>query len=215
MNVKEAKIKSAIEELAIKVGGEDAGKSDTPNPKIAELAQACGESILNPEYLLSGGEPFTTATATSTTTSASDSRLDVQEFLSSKSNGSPFMGMTMDSILKAESPSDMVMYRKRPSCTRTPTPLSESGRSSNPMPASVENSDGCIIPSPTLSTGPPSILCLRSQKLTGLKKIFSQDKLNASAIQLQLTAQSQVHFKHSKRSTDSELSNHRKRSRRE
>ncbi|XP_061164450.1 menin-like [Saccostrea echinata] len=209
-NSEEDKIKSAIQELESKVGGEENEKEDI-NPNIPDLAKACSESILNPEFLLGGGEPFTTATTTTsvtTSTSEASSRGDLDDFLSSKSNGSPFMGMTVDSMLKAESPSDMIMFRKRPpsALTHTPSPL-------------LENREGqseTIIPSPTPNEqGPPVILCLRSQKMKGLKKIFSSSKLNASAIKLQLTAQSQVHFKHSKRSTDSDLTTHRKRSRRE
>lgn len=210
-NTEEEKIKSAIEELESKVGGEENEKEDI-NPNIPDLAKACSESILNPEFLLGGGEPFTTATTatcTSVTTSQSEaSRGDLDDFLSSKSNGSPFMGMTVDSMLKAESPSDMVMFRKRPPSTFSHTP--------SPLIGNREGQSETIIPSPTPhEQGPPVILCLRSQKMKGLKKIFSSSKLNASAIKLQLTAQSQVHFKHSKRSTDSDFSTHRKRSRRE
>ncbi|OWF51452.1 menin-like [Mizuhopecten yessoensis] len=210
----EDQIKSAIEDLVNKVGEE--GQSDTTNPNIAALAQACSESILNPEYLLGGGDPFTTATSTTTvasSTTSADARIDMHDFLSSKSNGSPFMGMTMDSVLKAESPSDMIMFRKRPSSstTRTPTPVSEAAQTSTPVNTTPCNT--CSLPS--LLLGPPTLVCLRSEKMKGLKKIFSSAKLNASAIKLQLTAQSQVHFKHSKRSTDSELATHRKRSRRE
>ncbi|XP_033734093.1 menin-like [Pecten maximus] len=208
----EDQIKSAIEDLVNKVG--DEGQSDATNPNIAALAQACSESILNPEYLLGGGDPFTTATSTTTvtsTTTSADSRIDMHDFLSSKSNGSPFMGMTMDSMLKAESPSDMIMFRKRPSSsnTRTPTPVSEMA----PSLTQVSTTPTKAVPTHLL--GPPTLVCLRSEKMKGLKKIFSSAKLNASAIKLQLTAQSQVHFKHSKRSTDSELATHRKRSRRE
>lgn len=209
-NTDEDKIKSAIQELESKVGGEENEKEDI-NPNIPDLAKACSESILNPEFLLGGGEPFTTATTTTTVTtshSEASSRVDLDEFLSSKSNGSPFMGMTVDSMLKAESPSDMIMFRKRPPSTFTHTP--------SPLLENREGQSETIIPSPTPNEqGPPVILCLKSQKMKGLKKIFSSSKLNASAIKLQLTAQSQVHFKHSKRSTDSDLSTHRKRSRRE
>lgn len=205
-NSEEEKIKSAIEELESKVGGEESEKEDI-NPNIPDLAKACSESILNPEFLLGAGEPFTTATTTtSVTTSNAEASLD--EFLSSKSNGSPFMGMTVDSMLKAESPSDMVNFRKRPPSTFSHTP--------SPLLDNREGQSETIIPSPTPNEpGPPVILCLHSQKMKGLKKIFASSKLNASAIKLQLTAQSQVHFKHSKRSTDSDFSTHRKRSRRE
>ena len=55
-----------IKSLESKVIGEDAGKQKSkvdealaPHPSIAALTAACGEKILNPEYLLQGGgEPF-------------------------------------------------------------------------------------------------------------------------------------------------------------
>jgi menin len=56
-----------IRSLESRVIGEDAGKQKlhgggealTPHPTIAALTAACGEKILNPEYLLQGeGEPF-------------------------------------------------------------------------------------------------------------------------------------------------------------
>ena len=207
-NTKDDELKTVIEELENKV--EETGEKEPLNPSISDLAKACGEGILNPDYLLGGDGPFTTANTTITvSTSTSDSRVDYQEFLSSKSNGSPFMGMTVDSMLKAESPSDMIMYRKQPSSTRTPTPVADSNSN---VAMATESSP--VIPSP-IPKGPPVLLCLRSAKMRGLKKIFSSSKLNASAIKLQLTAQSQVHFKHNKRSTDSDLAPARKRSRRE
>ena len=56
-----------IRSLESRVIGEDAGKQElqggddtlAPHPSIAALTAACGEKILNPEYLLQGGgEPF-------------------------------------------------------------------------------------------------------------------------------------------------------------
>jgi hypothetical protein len=61
----------------------------------------------------------------------------------------------------------------------------------------------------------PVTLCLKSHKMLGLRKIFTSVKCNYSAIQLQLTAQSQVHFKNHKRSTEFDLAMARKRPRRE
>ncbi|ELT99454.1 hypothetical protein CAPTEDRAFT_23022, partial [Capitella teleta] len=56
----EQELRTTIEELASRVGPD----TDTPDdPNIAALAHACGESILNPEFLLSGGEPFKTQTS--------------------------------------------------------------------------------------------------------------------------------------------------------
>lgn len=161
-------IKSAIEEFVSKAGEE--GQDNVSNSNIAALAQACGESILNPDYLLGSGEPFALVAANS---SSADTRVDYDEFLSTKSNGTQFIGMTVDSLLKAESPADMMMCRKTP----------DTGSNNFPFP--------------TVS------LKLRSKKMQGLKKILQSPKLNASAIKLQLTAQSQVEFRRNRKSLES------------
>lgn len=197
---KSSKSMSDIEELVSKV--EDDSHSE-PNPNIEALAQACGESILNPEYLLGNGEPFTAVSTTSVVTSSSDTRVDLQEFLSTKSSGSPFMGMSVDSMLKAESPSDMIIYKKQQQFSNgVMTPVSEC----SPVPTEPDEDPANF---------EPVTLCLKSHKMLGLRKIFSSEKCNYSAIQLQLTAQSQVHFKNHKRSTEFDLALARKRPRRE
>ncbi len=176
----EEKIKSTIQELESKVRAES--QDETPNPNIDALAKACGESILNPEYLLSGGEPFATTSRSSPFSTKQDTRVDYTEFLSSKSNGSPFRGMTMDSMLKAESPADMLMCkgRTRPDSAHS---IPETATSSS------SNADETVeIPKVTLF----------SEKMKGLKSLLTAEKLNSSAIKLQLTAQSQVQLKHSK-----------------
>ena len=209
----EENIKSTIEELASKVandGGEES-QTEAPNPNIAALAHACGESILNPEYLLGVGEPFSVANTTSslfsTTTTATDTRVDFNEFLSSRSNGTSFPGMTMDSMLKADSPAGGMLFgvpRSDSSVWSTPTAVSETTSRQSSRPGS------------RLECRDDVKLVLRSAKMKGLKDLLLSEKLNSSAIKLQLTAQSQVHLKHTKVAGD----NHdwglpRKRTRRE
>lgn len=202
-NGEAAGVKSTFEDLVSK-DGEDS-QTDTPTNIIA-LAQACGDAILNPEYLLSGGEPFaSTSTATPATSSApvsnvssTDTRVDVYEFLSSKSNGSAFVDLNMDSVMKAESPADMMMYRKRPGSSHSNTEV--------PPEALTEESTHVV---------PPTLL-LCSAKMKGLKEILSASKLNASAIKLQLTAQSQTQVRHGiKRGGDMDFQLSRKRGRRD
>ena len=184
----EAQIKSAMEELVSKVGP-DEGSDESPNPSIAALAQACSSSILNKDFLLSGGEPFTAAVTASSTSSsgtsvsaaassfpAKDNGDDFDEFLSSKSNGTPFIGLSLDSMLKAESPADMMLCGKR----------------SDAVHASSSDSD-------LFAMQEHVVLELSSEKMKGLRKILMSTKLNANAIKLQLTAQSQVQPKHAKR----------------
>lgn len=197
----EERIKTTIQELESKVGAQES-QNETTNPNIVALAHACGESILNPEYLLSGGEPFTTQTTTGTSPAfahSTDTRVDFNEFLSSKSNGSPFRGMTMDSMLKAESPADMLLFKSsgRP----------DSAHSAELSAGSSEDSRLGCEPGPSLT--------LHSAKMKGLKNLLTSAKLNASAIKLQLTAQSQVQLKHSKVNSEYEFTLPRKRLRRE
>ena len=210
----EENIKSAIEELASKVavdGGEES-RTESPNPNIAALAHACGESILNPEYLLGVGEPFSAASTTvnlfSTTTPGTDTRVDFNEFLSSRSNGTSFPGMTMDSMLKADSPAGgMLLPRSDSSVWSTPTIMSETTSRQSSRPGS------------RLECRNDTKLVLRSAKMKALKDLLLAEKLNSSAIKLQLTAQSQVHLKHTKVAGD-KVGNHdwgvgRKRTRRD
>ena len=201
----EAQIKSAMEELAMKVGGEEGG-DDSPNPSIAALAQACSSSILNKEFLLSGGDPFTAATTTTMSTSITSTSAtsagafsakdgdDFDEFLSSKSNGTSFIGLSLDSMLKAESPADMMLC---------------GGKRSDAVHTVSAESD-------LFAMQEHVALELRSEKMKGLKKILMSTKLNANAIKLQLTAQSQVQPKHAKRGSETEPAGSlRKRTRRE
>lgn len=224
-NNEEEKIKSTIEELVSKVGDSDSQRETPPNPNIAALAQACGESILNPDYLLTGGEPFTTVTTRSTPSSTSERvNVDVNEFLSSKSNGTQFVGMTVDSMLKAESPADMMLFRKPPDSApsseefHTPEPFDNNTNSevdaitswSEKNDQEKQDRSKSYIPTPD-----PIELLLYSQKMKGMRKLLSSLKLNSSAITLQLTAQSQTDFKHSRRGNDCDHANTRKRTRRE
>ena len=210
----EENIKSRIEELASKVDGGEESQTEAPNPNIAALAHACGESILNPEYLMGVGEPFsvanTTANLFSTTTTATDTRVDFNEFLSSRSNGTSFPGMTMDSMLKADSPAGGMLFgvpRSDSSVWSTPTVVSETTSRQSSRPGS------------RLECRDDTKLVLRSAKMKGLKDLLLSEKLNSSAIKLQISAQSQVHLKHTKVAGD-KLGNHdwgapRKRTRRE
>lgn len=227
-NNEEEQIKHTIEELVSKVGECDSQRDTPPNPNIAALAQACSESILNPDYLLTGGEPFASVTTRSTPSSTSDRvNVDVNEFLSSKSNGTQFVGMTVDSMLKAESPADMMMFRKPPDSapsseelqTPDPTPEPTEANTNSEVDAITSGSEKVeedkLSNSFSIVTPDPIDLLLFSQKMIGLRKLLSSLKLNSSAITLQLTAQSQTAFKHGRRSTDFDLAHTRKRSRRD
>ncbi|CAH1262015.1 MEN1 [Branchiostoma lanceolatum] len=190
---------STIESLASKVDPDS--QNEAPHPNIADLAAKCGENILNPEYLLGGLErscsPFATRTA--------DSRPDVSEFLSQRSNGNPFPGMTMESVLKAESPAEMAF--------QTSQGQGDAASRGNAAPVlGTTEDDKFKVPMPPLP-----IVKFASAKMKGLKELLtSTGKLNASAIKLQLTAQSQVQVvKRSRMSGDFDYGSSRRRPRRE
>ena len=234
-NEDEEKIKNTIQELASKVvQQQEAGTP--PNPNITALAQQCSLNILNKDYLLGAGQPFSSSPSSSTTASpvtvisaaaagrgctatpdeallntstassaggggsGTDSRLDVDEFLSTKSNGTAFVGLTMDSMLKAESPADMMLAMK-PRAEEASNISALSARCPAPAHSVQLPPRSSPSPSPTsemLAALGPVQVEFRSEKMKGLRKMFKSAKLNASAIKLQLTAQSQVHVKDSR-----------------
>ncbi|XP_033103423.1 uncharacterized protein LOC117106181 [Anneissia japonica] len=159
---------------------------DVSNPNIAALAAACSESILNPDYLLGASE-----TSTPFTSKSWDTKTDLNDFLSGSNNGGAFPGITMESALKAESPAEMAFHRQwkaRQSDSQGEDSEDEASHyTTNPVPASQ-------MMSPKLT--------LSSAKMKGLKELLTNSgKLNTAAIQLQLTAQSQVQFNKRPRST--------------
>ncbi|XP_014663754.1 PREDICTED: menin-like [Priapulus caudatus] len=179
-----------LDSLATRLAADNNGGD--VNPNIAALAAACGEAILNPDYLLGSGDgaaPFTDAAAP-----------DLLDFLSNSkgaANGGHFVGLSVDSMLEAESP---------PQSTGTSRPASELSSHS-----SCNGGGG--------STRTPQVV-LRSHKMWGMKELLTAPgKLNASAISLQLTAQSQVDVprkaKSSKEFDYSMLGSSRKRAKRD
>ena len=107
----------------------------------------------------------------------------------------------MDSMLKAESPADMLICKNH---TRQDNENADAG-------ANGEDDDSLLDSSMVVS---PRIT-LHSCKMKGLKHLLTSEKLNASAIKLQLTAQSVTLPKHSKNLAEFDLGSRRKRLRRE
>lgn len=283
----EEKIKNTIAELASKVDVESSEESqnESTDTNIADLAKACGESILNPDFLLGKGEPFTTGSsimsvlntttdskvksfsydlskfsndynrsisATCTTTTAvspanatyvfknngCQSNLTSQCCNVGGGDGLPLLNLNHtqsvapisgDSIHHSFNIQDMQSQQSnspslpplfQPSCVesaeeRRPLsshtallPVNGSYKLLNQMPTSpispliscTDNMDSSTVVS--IMSSPQQKLKFRSAKLKGLKNLLVIDKLNTSAITLQLTAQSQVFFKRSKSSVN-------------
>ena len=109
--------------------------------------------------------------------------------------------MTMDSMLKAESPADMLICK------------THADRHAAFIAPGTPSATGSERSTPAMNIGQAAHLTLHSMKMKGLKSLLTATKLNASAIKLQLTAQSQVQLKHSKVSSEYQLP--RKRARRD
>ena len=175
----ECRIKLTIEELASRFG-EDSGSYGT-NPEMAALAHACGESILNPDYFRGGGEPFASATTSSkslleSTISTSylnfEGENDICNLIKNElDNDDPdLLRLELDPLVSSKETSDI--------------PETDSTTESSPIVASTV-------------VGEKVELVLQSTKMKAMRDLLSAKKLNANAIKLQLTAQSQVFPKHS------------------
>lgn len=163
----EDQIQSTIKELISRVG--DSSHTLDPDPTIVALGHACGESILNPAYLLGRGEPFAV-------------KVDVGGSLEtavgsaySNRDGAVPLDVSADSKCKANS--ELI----------SASPLQNA--------ATLSQGNGSQKMADT-------ILFLHSTKMKEMKDLLTAKKLNANAIKLHLTAQSQVIVKHSRTGAD-------------
>ena len=188
------KIKMAMEDLVSKKGSVQTEFS-VPSPHVTALAQACGSSILNKDFLLGGGEPFSCAQS-SFMSSLSDSPEQSLQALSTVSLPGDANGVHCMVDSSGVSGNALIHDDVAAGSWRTNESVS--------LPAVSQLDPLCSHVS----------LELRSEKMRGLHRILTSTKLNANAIELQLTAQSQVRLKHGKRNADSDLIHARKRVRR-
>ncbi|CAG5125065.1 unnamed protein product [Candidula unifasciata] len=174
-NKVEHKIKSTIEELASKIVQQDCSLDAAPNPNITALALQCSVNILNKDYLLGAGEPFSSSPAMISDSSVLDESLTSPLNTDSSCNGSA------EHIPNSGLPERSSDENNDTSSNNTLQSTQVQSPSDSPT-ASVESVH----------------VELHSEKMKGLKKMFKSSKLNACAIKLQLTAQSQVHVKDSR-----------------
>lgn len=159
-----------------KNGDESNDKSETVRTTLVEaLTAACGEKILNPDFLLQGGgRPFADQQAKSERCDESEKQLLLLAQTSPRHN----------SEASAEA------HDKQVNEIKTEAKQIESVDSKSTVPSSgpvfKETSDEDII----IPKRPE--ITLYSQKMKGLKELLLAEKLNTHAVSLQLTAQSQV-----------------------
>lgn len=154
---------------------ESADKSKTVRTTLVEaLTAACGEKILNPDFLLQGGgRPFADQQAKSERCDESEKQLLLL------AQTSPRRGDEASAESHEKQAID-VKKEEKPVDTDIKSTIPSTG------PVFKETADEDII----IPKRPE--ITLYSQKMKGLKELLLAEKLNTHAISLQLTAQSQV-----------------------
>lgn len=165
--------------------GEGKQGSDANSTSLEE------ESLLQSELGLTGTDAQNTVL---------DLKTDFNDFLSSVANGGAFPGMTIESVMKAESPAEMA-FQKRLKTQSSQEDISEYCR---PDECRKEDTPEPQVETVCESPVPPKVqIDFKSFKMRGIRGIVtSKEKLNTAAIHLQLTAQSQVQFSKRARSTN-------------
>lgn len=200
--------------------------SDTKNefpmlPSLDELTAACGEKILNPDFLLhGGGVPFTEPTS-------DDSEGKTNGILEKKDfqKESTKVETTTNASNKVSKPEDKVLSpiqkdMASPQSSASPqlaSPLttvftddtkSELVKSEEEQSNDTNNNgkaetfDDFDLHAPKRPT-----IILKSRKMKGLKDLLLAEKLNTNAISLQITAQSHIGNKKSRSSLGGDDSN--------
>lgn len=151
---------------------------------LADLTAACGEKILNPDFLLQGGgQPF-----------AEQQKLNNQH--DDTTNGTDTEKKTKPSKIEATtSPTSSLVNDN----IKSSTPTDYNNMSNMRIEQSIATTSIAQIPTPTpvIDEEDPlhymfkrPVITLYSQKMKGLKDLLLAEKLNTHAISLQVTAQS-------------------------
>jgi menin len=173
-------------------------------PSLEELTVACGEKLLNPDFLLhGGGVPFTES-------STDDAEPKVQE------NGNHEKKEDAKEVIKCEesmkSPKiEEKVFSPAPKETLASPQSIASPQLASPSTASMDDNRSEVMKSEedqsndTNNNGKPEsydefeihtpkrpIITLKSRKMKGLKDLLLAEKLNTNAISLQITAQSHI-----------------------
>lgn len=158
-----------------KIEAESADTSEDVRTTLVEaLTAACGEKILNPDFLLQGGgRPFADQQAKSERCDESEKKLVL---------------LAQTSPRRCDEASAKANEKPLNDVKTEPKMVDDESKSTIPStgPVFKETADDEII----IPKRP--VITLYSQKMKGLKDLLLSEKLNTQAISLQLTAQSQV-----------------------
>ncbi|XP_054157702.1 menin-like [Oppia nitens] len=165
----------------------DMDATGEPNPTIAALAAACSENILNPRFLLGQDieNAFTNTPPSGTASAPTSSTENSESSTTTTATTTPATAATTtEPAVKVTEPSKQVS-----------TDSSQKTVAKEDKPSVKTGSTTHTVTSGGGHHYEKTLVTLTSHKFAGLKHLLLADKLNTSAIQLQLTAQSQVDTK--------------------
>lgn len=189
-----------IESVKHPTNGEAKPNDFSMLPSLEELTVACGEKILNPDFLLhGGGVPFTEPSLDETNINGSyEKKEEAKDSIKSEeSMKSPKMEEKVFSPAQKEamaspfsiaspqlaSPSTASIDDNRSEVTKSEEDQSNDTNNNGKS----ESYDDFEIQTPKRP-----IITLKSRKMKGLKDLLLAEKLNTNAISLQITAQSHI-----------------------
>lgn len=187
-------------------------------PSLDELTAACGEKILNPDFLLHGGVPFSESTVDDENLTKRCEKKDVKENINIDTSCQT-KTLAAEGIEKVLSPIHKdIASPLMPSPSIPDDNKSEIIKSEEDQSNDTNNNDGKhdLFDDETAPKKP--IITLKSRKMKGLKDLLLAEKLNTNAISLQITAQSHIGNKKSRSALNEESTgdgSRPKRSRRE
>lgn len=152
----ELKVNLVVEQLANQ--SDDNNDDGDCSSEIVALAHACGESLLNPDFLRGSGEPFVKDVKHQLLSSATATQMDLNAFAA---------------------------------CTDVDPSSNVGTLSAGTGDATAGGSERRLTSEVSTMERRPQLV-LHSAKMLALKQLLVASKLNASAIKLHLTAQSQV-----------------------
>jgi menin len=155
-------------------------------PSLEELTVACGEKILNPDFLLhGGGVPFTEPNGEAKTNGSHDEAIKSPKIVEDKVFSPAPALASPQSIASPQlaSPSTASVDDNRSELMKSEEDQSND-TNNNGKPESFDDFD--------LQTPKRPVISLKSRKMRGLKDLLLAEKLNTNAISLQITAQSHI-----------------------
>jgi menin len=182
-------------------------------PSLDELTAACGEKILNPDFLLhGGGVPFTTEPvededekSTTTTNGVTEKGKESSKIETINSSvKSPKIEEKVLSPIQKDLASPQSIASPQ---LASPACKSDEGsllKSSEEDQSNDTNNNGKAEAFDDFDSPKRPIITLKSRKMKGLKDLLLAEKLNNNAISLQITAQSHIGNKKSRSSLSNE-----------